>query len=178
MKCDSEGCTNEATVFETVIKSGKRVEKRLCDDCARKQGVAIQSHAPISELLTKFVMQQAAGAKAGEQEQAAPCPRCAMTWARFRQHGLLGCPSCYDSFEEALTPLIERAQEGGLRHTGKAPRRSEETLAAQRRLASLRRELDEAVVAEQFERAARLRDQLRQLGERPAPTPGPAKDPR
>lgn len=167
MKCDADGCQNDATVSETVIRAGQRVERHLCDECARKQGIAVQSHPPISEMLTKFVMQQVAAqeVKQERQEKALACPACATTWAKFRQGGLLGCPSCYEAFDSVLSPLIERAQEGNQRHTGKAPRRgATDPVSRARSAAAVRRELADAVQTEQYERAARLRDELRSLG--------------
>lgn len=171
MKCDTPGCEHEATVHEVTIKAGKKVEKHLCEQCAREHGISVQTHAPISELLTKFVMSQSGG---GEEEQegaqpatrATTCASCGMTWARFRQHGVLGCADCYGVFEEQLSPLIERAHQGATHHVGKTPQRAGEGLALQNRMAALRRELQEAVASEQYERAARLRDELRTcLGE-------------
>lgn len=170
MKCDTEGCGNEATVSETLIRGGKRVERHLCEECARKQGIVVQSHAPINELLAKFVMQQAVAQEAGQrqQERAMACTNCGTTWAKFRQGGLLGCARCYEAFEEALAPLIDRAQsipdEPRSRHVGKSPRRAgRDPIARARSVAVVRRELDDAVHAEQYERAARLRDELRRL---------------
>ncbi|MEC9372580.1 MAG: hypothetical protein VYC34_02005, partial [Planctomycetota bacterium] len=109
MKCDR--CDNEATVHEVSLHKGKKVEKHLCESCAKEDGIAVQTHVPINALLSKFV--KSAGVL-GEGEEATPsCPECGMTFGEFRQHGLLGCPHCYEVFEEQLGPLIERAQEGG-----------------------------------------------------------------
>lgn len=166
MRCDTEGCPNEATVFETLIRDHKRVEKHLCEECARKEGLVVQQHVPISDLLSKFVAPQPGGV-AKPAEKSAECPGCSITWAKFRQSGLLGCPECYRAFEKELSPLIERAHEGATHHAGKTPRRagaSEAAAVAMTRLATIRRQLDEAVASEQYERAARLRDELRRVG--------------
>lgn len=116
----------------------------------------------------------------------AACPRCGLTYAAFRQHGLLGCEACYAAFGEALGALLERAG-GAPHHVGKSPRvgadrptdpaagrlnpeapvaRSVPTLDPedrQRRESVLRKQLAEAVAAEQYERAVCLRDELRRL---------------
>lgn len=166
MHCDTEGCGAEATVHETLIRNGKKVERHLCEKCARKQGIVYQTPVPINELLSKIVMSQ--GLSSSEPAAAKPgvCPGCAMTWAKFRQQGLLGCGECYKTFEKELMPLIERAHEGGATHTGKAPRRAgSRSEVLHGRLASLRRQLQDAVAAEQYERAASLRDQLREVSD-------------
>ena len=68
MKCDN--CNKPATVHLTEIKSGKKIEKHLCEQCAaQNEGLPVKSHMPINELLTNFVMahsglQKEAGTKA------------------------------------------------------------------------------------------------------------------
>ncbi|MBL0920585.1 MAG: UvrB/UvrC motif-containing protein [Phycisphaerales bacterium] len=162
MHCDTEGCGAEATVHETLIRNGKKVERHLCEKCARKQGIVYQTPVPINELLSKIVMSQGLAPEPGAKSGV--CPGCGMTWAHFRQKGLLGCGECYKTFEKELMPLIERAHEGGATHTGKSPRRAgSRSEILHGRLASLRRQLQEAVAAEQYERAAALRDQLREV---------------
>lgn len=107
------------------------------------------------------------------------CQTCGLSFAAFRQHGLLGCPSCYEAFEDKLSPLIERAHQGGTHHIGKTPRRLlaeakdgdaravERVLGDAReraeRLALLRKQLEESLALEQYERAAALRDELRRF---------------
>jgi protein arginine kinase activator len=74
----------------------------------------------------------------------------------FRSRGRLGCPRDYEVFARGLLPLLQRAH-GATRHVGKAARRSP---SASRRLL-LRAQLRRAIAREDFELAARLRDQLR-----------------
>lgn len=161
MKCDN--CKNTATVHLTEIKSGKKIEKHLCEQCAaQSEGFPVKSHTPINELLTNFVM-----AHSGIQKEAdATCPTCGMTYAEFRQNGLLGCPNDYQLFERDLTPLLQRAHEGATHHVGKVPTRRGGTgvPAAKRQVdvTKLRRELAKAVEVEDYEKAAKLRDQIRQ----------------
>ena len=157
MKCDQ--CENHATVHLIEIKSGKKIEKHLCEAHAVEAGVAVKvNQSPISELLEKFVTKPA-----GKSEPAAPpltCDVCGLTYEQFRKTGLLGCPGCYLAFVAALVPLLERAHEGASRHLGKVPNHAGLDELRQQRLMQLRRELEEAVAAEQYERAANLRDRL------------------
>ncbi|HEY0007430.1 MAG TPA: UvrB/UvrC motif-containing protein [Tepidisphaeraceae bacterium] len=161
MKC--ENCTNPATVHLTEIKAGKKIEKHLCENCAAQlEGIGnAKGHQPINELLTNFVMAHSGLAK----EQGLACEECGITWAEFRQSGLLGCANDYKSFERELTPLIQRAHEGATHHIGKVPtRKGGVSVPAKRRvdLERLKKELARAVEAEDYERAAKLRDQVRQ----------------
>lgn len=168
MKCDR--CQNEATVHEVTVHKGKKVEKHLCEQCAKTDGIAIQSHPPIAEMLSKFVMSSVGGEKPTRGQAA--CEGCGLTYAEFRQTGLLGCEECYDAFEEQLGPLLERAQEGGSHHVGKTPRRGGGALDRGKVVATLRRQLLDAIAAEHYEKAAELRDRLRSVGA----DEGPASD--
>ncbi|MFG0274326.1 MAG: UvrB/UvrC motif-containing protein [Phycisphaerales bacterium] len=165
MKCDR--CQNEATVHEVTVHKGKKVEKHLCEQCAKTDGIAIQSHPPIAEMLSKFVMSSVSGEKPARGQAA--CEGCGLTYAEFRQSGLLGCEQCYDAFEEQLGPLLERAQEGGSHHVGKTPRRGGGALDRGKVVATLRRQLLDAIAAEHYEKAAELRDRLRSVGAEEGP---------
>ncbi len=48
------------------------------------------------------------------------CPRCGMTYERFRKHGRFGCSDCYAAFSSELERLFKRIH-GSRRHAGKAP---------------------------------------------------------
>lgn len=164
MKCDN--CNRAATIHLTEIKGGKKIEKHLCEQCAaQNEGVPVKTHMPINELLTNFVL-----AHSGMQQKDATqgCEHCGLNWAEFRQSGLLGCEHDYVLFEKDLTPLLQRAHEGATHHIGKAPVRKAPSASPaasaakqQAELARLRRELAKAVEVEDYERAARLRDQIR-----------------
>ena len=85
--------------------------------------------------------------------------------AHVRETGLVGCPLCYRSFEQELSPIIERAQAGACAHVGRHPAQAAELIDRAALRNRLARELREAVGQEQYERAARLRDRLCELGE-------------
>ena len=160
MKCDN--CNKTATVHLTEIKHGKKIEKHLCEQCAaQNEGLPVKSHTPINELLTNFVM-----AHSGLQKEVGhACENCGITWAEFRQGGLFGCANDYQVFEKDLTPLLQRAHEGATHHVGKVPTRRGGTGVPMRKqvdVAKLRKELAKAVEAEDYERAAKLRDQIKQ----------------
>lgn len=165
MKCESCGKA-VASVHLTEIKNGKKVEKHLCEACAaQNEGLsAAKTHMPINELLSKFVTNHM-GLPPGPQETLA-CPQCGITWAEFRQSGLLGCEHDYPTFEKEMTPLLQRAHEGAAHHVGKVPtRRGGSGVPVKRALdaVKLKKELARAVETEDYEKAAKLRDQIRQV---------------
>lgn len=160
-KCDL--CNKPAVVHEVTVRSGVKKEIHLCETHAREAGIVMPGAQPINQLLTQFVISQASKTAAPAKPQVKACPGCGLTFPQFRQVGRLGCAQCYITFETELSQLIERAQSGGCHHCGKAPRRSGASLDRELLIQRLARELDQAVAAEQYERAAQLRDRLTNL---------------
>lgn len=174
MKCDR--CDNEATVTEVTRRGGVLGERHLCERCAAQAGL-LGAQAPL-------VMPAEPPPAPPEPKPAAGtfCPGCGLTLAEFRKSGMAGCAQCYKALESHLSPLIERAHEGATHHVGKVPKRlasgarAPEQVVGGRaeqaeRLKLIRRQLDEAVRAEQYERAASLRDELRRLSGPTDPIP-------
>jgi len=155
-KCDN--CDNPATIHLTEIVDGQKTEKHLCEECAVAEGITVKANVPISQLLESFILQSSSE----EEEQAEQCDVCGTTFAEFRERGLLGCPHDYDVFEASLTPLLERAHEGATQHIGKLPHRASDGQKKENALLRLRAELKAAIGAEDYERAAALRDQIKE----------------
>ena len=162
-KCDT--CSRPATHHSVEIVKGEKIEKHLCDLHAAEEGLSAKGvHTPINELLTNFVKLHSGAGVATTTELR--CGECGLTFAQFREQSLLGCPHCYRAFESPLSPLLERAHEGGSHHVGKVPRRSGAGEERQALLGRMRKRLDEAVAAEDYELAARLRDDIRRSEEK------------
>jgi protein-arginine kinase activator protein McsA len=100
--------------------------------------------------------------RAREREQDRRC-RCGMTLPEFEKHYRLGCPACYETFREELQTVLRCSQTRGCRHQGKIPPALKAARSLDLDRGELERELDEAIRTEDFERAAHLRDLLRQL---------------
>ncbi|MCC6464114.1 MAG: UvrB/UvrC motif-containing protein [Planctomycetes bacterium] len=105
-----------------------------------------------------------------EKAAAAPvpvCPVCGLTLAGFKAKGRFGCAKDYELFAEHLDPLFERIHDATPpRHKGRGPRQTgrPETMAERSlRIEGLKRDLKEAVSEENYELAARLRDQINEL---------------
>lgn len=98
----------------------------------------------------------------------ARCSGCGTTWDRIRHDGRAGCATCYATFREQLTGVMGRVQRGEI-HVGKTPRAIEkrrlrlEQLRQRRdnQLLVLQTRLRNAVAAEKYEEAARLRDKIK-----------------
>jgi protein arginine kinase activator len=159
MLCDNCG-NREAVIQLTQVENNEMRVLHLCERCAAERGVDVESqksNAPLADFLAQI------GKGAAEDQAAGRCPSCGLTAAQLRQTGRMGCGVCYIHFDEHLRNLLRRLH-GGTKHVGKVvlttdPDDNDRTA----RLLSLRRSLDRAVAAEDFEHAASLRDELRKL---------------
>ncbi len=159
-----ERCKKAQATFHltNIDRSGSRSERHLCDRCAQEEGMLQQQKVSIdlNEVLETFI----AGTKAGAADLSQlVCEQCGISYVEFRNQGLLGCPHDYDAFKEPLTRLLERTHGGATHHTGKAPKALGVSHKPQEDIRRLKRQLDEAVAGEDYERAARLRDKIREL---------------
>jgi protein arginine kinase activator len=158
VKCQVCG-SNPATVHLTDIVQGKKKETHLCQECAEGQQLLQQQELNLPAILQTLIGQHV-GPVADELARLA-CPTCGIRYMEFRARGRLGCPHDYAVFRTGLEPLLQRIHRSA-RHAGKAPRHADRSPERQAELARLRRELNEAVAAEAYEEAARIRDLLRE----------------
>lgn len=139
----------------------------LCEACAAELGVVQKVHKGVHELLSEMIQVKTQAL----EPDSDICPTCGMTWTHFKQSGLLGCAGDYELFADRLIPLLERAHAGASHHAGKTPRDAGRTAPPVTRIVQLRRELQDAVEQEDYERAASLRDQIRMNEETLQPPP-------
>ena len=154
-KCQK--CPNPATLHITeVLGPGQFDELHLCEQCANKY------------LYDGPKFGGAKAASTGEAEEGLlsqnVCPSCGLKFVEFRNTGRLGCPHDYEVFREELVPLLENIH-GDMKHCGKTPRRHPQSKERLGELIHLRNLLKQAVTKEDYEQAAKLRDQIRQLEE-------------
>ncbi len=158
MTCDV--CkTHPATVFLTQIVDGKMQKVNLCESCSNEKGVSDPTAFELADLLLGIGASEevARGSSAGQR-----CPACGFSHSDFKKTGRLGCSVCYETFSEGLQSLV-KAMHKGTRHVGKVPARLLRTLELSARTKALQRDLEQAVAEENYEAAAQLRDQLREL---------------
>ncbi len=170
MVCDICG-KKESTVHLTEIIDNKISKLHLCEECARKKGAEMEEHFGLSDLLAGLADFE--GAVPIKKEKKLKCPNCGLSYDDFRKTGRLGCSECYATFEDSLVPLIKRIH-GSSEHVGKAPaktNKSTKTLKvsaakktkAKDPLTDLKSRLESAVKLEEFEEAAKIRDQIKRL---------------
>ena len=149
----------EAKVHLTDIKGDKVHQLDLCEECAKSKGITDSTAFSLADLLLGLGASQEIEQSAGGNELK--CPRCGFTQADFKKAGRLGCARCYETFSEALDGLLKTMHKG-TRHVGKVPEAFREDRDLSNRLSTLEQNLSKAVQEEDFERAAQLRDEIKQ----------------
>jgi protein arginine kinase activator len=152
-----------ASVHLTQIVNNEKIVLSLCKDCAAKRGF----HSPLdnvpfplAEILSGVIKQQFP-----EKAESIPdlkCSNCGLTFEQFTQQGRFGCGQCYKAFRSRLE-LIMRKIHGSSLHKGKLPVTSSEHPLPVKEEERLEAELKKAIDAEDFERAADLRDKLKAM---------------
>jgi protein arginine kinase activator len=157
MRCEYCG-EHDATVHLTQLLNGEMRNLHLCKDCAGKNGINVDDPVSLSDLLMK-AGQMVPEPSAGEETS---CAQCHMRLSDFKKTSRLGCPACYTAFAAELEPLLQGLHKSQS-HAGKAPQGIRLAHDIQEQADTLSRRLRAAIAAEQFEEAARLRDDLKTL---------------
>lgn len=186
MLCDN--ChQNEATVHYTEIINGVKNEHHLCGECASKLGLSGYLSVPNSEfpfvkLLTGLLASSGLiGEEVDNPMLHVKCPQCGMNFQEFTQVGKFGCAECYDVFGPLIEDNMKKLQ-GSVEHRGKRYRteaeetgpikengsetKKKETSDILQSIALLNAKLQEAVALENYEDAAKYRDEIKALKER------------
>ncbi len=167
MLCESCG-KKPATVHIVEIINNKKQEIHLCEDCEKKKGINISTPFQLSGLVSGLTQDHPE--MVDMQMPAATCSNCGITYKDFQASGKFGCAEDYNTFREAIIPLIGKIQ-GNTYHKGKAPHHMPTTDDWQKKdqitlqIDELQENLDRAVAKENYEKAAELRDRIQELKE-------------
>lgn len=175
MNCQSCG-QREATIHLVEMIDGQRVSQWLCDICAstpreedpedeefgfgRKEDPADGEEEGYS--LASFLGQVFEPQDGPSASTPAVCPSCGYTLDKFRRTNRLGCPRCYDAFRQPLLSILGHLHRH-VSHLGKSPVRENSGPSLSAALKRTRIALEKAIAAEDFEKAARLRDEIQKL---------------
>jgi len=154
---------NEATVHLTEVINDKVAKLHLCEECARTKSEEMQSHFGLTDLLSGLMdFGPSMPGERTEQDTKVKCSDCGTTYYDFQKTGKLGCGRCYETFAKNLSELLRKIH-GSDRHIGKMPFKGKETVKEQQDLQRLKNELNELIQMEEFEKAALLRDRIKEL---------------
>lgn len=158
---------NNASVHIVRVINGIKQTLNICESCAKQsQGFTfgeIQLEAPFTfqnmlSGLVDYINQSSHGTRNTESI----CPNCGMTYGEFKQKGLMGCAMCYKHFSSTIMPVIKRVQ-GNTEHIGKIPVKSGKEIMERKKLLNLKEELQKAILEEEYEKAAEIRDRIREI---------------
>ncbi len=169
MKCQK--CNkNEANTHVKRVINGEFEEYHLCSECAKEMGYSnvfsdfTSSFADDFNSLFGSFFENALPART----QATRCETCGTTYNDIASTGMMGCANCYDIFSDRILPTIRRIH-GNTTHMGKnsiSYRKVEDKDKPedkkQDELTKLKAELDTAIKNQEFEKAAVLRDKIKE----------------
>jgi len=170
MKCEICG-KKKATVHLTELIDGQASELHICEDCAREKSLQMEQQFGLADLLAGLSdFGKPMVDKTQQPVKVLQCSNCGMTYEEFKKHGRLGCSDCYTAFERPLGVLLKKIH-GASKHVGKVPAGgaaeisgTEENVSAEtNNLQELKEQLQQAVLCEDYERAAILRDKIRSI---------------
>lgn len=95
-------------------------------------------------------------------ETIPPCPGCGITWEEVQSNVRFGCDRDYDHFRDHVELLLQRLHHA-TKHTGKVPANLGQMRERRDEVQRLSRELEDAIVIENYEEAAKLRDRIKEL---------------
>ena len=133
-------------------------ELHLCQACydARESAGAGVTESTTNDMLSGLFVP---GVKV-TQEEATECAGCRTSKTDLREQGRLGCGECYGTFSTSLEPILSKVH-GATEHRGKVPHPAARNLDLKNELRLLQEELQTAIVSENYERAAKLRDKIK-----------------
>lgn len=164
----------EATIRYTEIINGAKSEHNLCPSCA--QEVELGYELPFAKLLSGMLGAYTVGGntKKYDDMEKVICPSCKMSYQEFIDQGIFGCEVCYQVFEPLIRDNIEKLQ-GNVVHNGKVPIYNKnlkeanlktKKITPKEQVEILEIKLKEAIEHEDYEEAAKLRDEIKAFKER------------
>lgn len=159
MDCDF--CSAKATVFLTQLVEGEMKKLCLCESCATEKGVTDPTGFSLADEVLGVAQAQPAP-QVTTDEDGPECPNCGFTFGKFQQVGRLGCSICYDTFRDDIVRRL-KGMHKGMTHAGRVPEGLLEAYERQQRLDKLHERLAEAITAENYEEAAGLRDEIKEI---------------
>lgn len=162
MICEQCG-KRPASVHITRVENGKKTDMHLCEQCAmQKNLLGFSTSFSINDLLAGLLNSGGVHPVKMDTVRELKCNVCGLSYSKFRETGRFGCSNCYKVFGERLNPLFKKVH-GNTNHTGKIPSRTGGAIKIQKEIERLKRELDEAIRNEEYEKAATIRDRIRAL---------------
>lgn len=156
---------NEAKIHLVKMVNSKKSEVWLCEECAR--ALSNNSFFTMISQGDMNSLEKMIGEYFGEEQNVEVkvdiiCKNCGTTYSQYKESGVLGCPECYESFKEYLSPVIEQIH-GRYEYKGKVPPKKLKEESVTDTLKSLKLELQKCIIKEEYEKAAVIRDKINEI---------------
>lgn len=152
-----EHCKKPCVIHLTQIINAEVKKADMCETCPHAKQFQDPLQFGLMEKLLGIAMQQ--GLPTSNKDLV--CDNCGYTESEFLKTGRLGCPECYNVFVTPKMEILRKIQDAEV-HKGKSPRNQDKRTLKQK-IAYLNKELLDAIESEDYERAAQLRDELKEL---------------
>lgn len=156
MLCSNCGI-KDANFHYKHISGGQLTELHLCSDCAKELGYIKENDNPFS--LSSFFGDFLSAPKASSPGTLR-CPSCSTTFDSVRRTGFLGCDKCYETFANPVEAMLSKIQPSTV-HKGKLSGADGKKIERDNTLKNLKEELKRAIIEENYEQAAILRDKIK-----------------
>lgn len=165
MLCSKCGKREATTHYKQTI-NGKTIVMNVCSECAEEMGLAQMFHGfggfnfNIGDVFAGLLGNFSSSSLPAQENTV--CPECHSDLRTIINSGKIGCSKCYTTFRNELIPTIEQLH-GKVYHQGKLPRSAGEAARQKAHLSSLKKKLEEAIRTQDFENAAKYRDEIQEL---------------
>lgn len=162
-----------ASVFISSIINGQETREYLCDACAKDYPLFnfnLQDPFSIKDVMDKFKLDEEASIDKEKllavdkeyEEEDIICPNCYSTYNEYKDTGKVGCSRCYEIFEKQLKPILKNIY-GYEEYIGKSPKVDDTHVYISKEIGILKEDLNRAVEHEEYEKAADIRDRIKEL---------------
>jgi protein arginine kinase activator len=172
MICDF--CKKNIATVHLIRVQNDNVEKvNICSECARDFSFFSEDdfYKDLSNILSKIFQSDADTVYDSEVHQSLQnleikknrsCPFCGTDLKSIKKQGKMGCPHCYNEFRSILLPIIKAIHQD-TKYRGKMPETMPRQMKLEKSISDLRNRLQREIFIENFEEAARIRDEIKQL---------------
>lgn len=165
-----------ASIFISSIINGQETKTYLCNDCAKDYplfNLSLDLDEPFSikDLMENFNIEEIKpkgdinkhiSLKEDTLDDDIVCSNCHSTYNEYRQTGKLGCSNCYKDFYIKLKSILKNIY-GYSEYIGKIPKSDNNHIYISKEIKILKEDLNRAVEKEEYEKAADIRDKIREL---------------
>lgn len=156
MKCSNCGSNNANVTYEQNI-NGEVTTLKLCEKCAQKLGIFNSFDNIFSPMVLDldYIL-----------PEEIKCKECGYTLSKYKSTGLFGCDECYNTFKKEIDSILLKLQGKNRMKKGKEKIKNlNDTVVDKKenKIDILKAKLKEHIEKEEFEEAAKVRDEIKKL---------------